>query len=71
MRSFLLKVDSPDAIRQDISQFARCHTTLYNLVNIPSEMLFYLPLYSTCAVSLSMLIPFFHIERMINTLQLN
>ena len=30
----------PDGVRQDISRFAWWHTTLYNMVNIPLEMLF-------------------------------
>ena len=30
LRSFRTKVDLPDGIRQDLSQFARWHTTLYN-----------------------------------------
>ena len=30
----------PDGVRQDISRFAWWHTTLYNMVNIPFEMLF-------------------------------
>ena len=32
-------------------RFARWHTRLYNIVNIPFEMLFYLPLNSTCTVT--------------------
>ena len=30
----------PDGVRQDISRFVWWHTTLYNMVNIPFEMLF-------------------------------
>ena len=39
LRSICPKVDSPDGVRQEISRFARWHTTLYNMVNIPVEML--------------------------------
>ena len=39
LRSFRRKVDSPDRVRQEMSRFARWHTTLYNMVNIPVEML--------------------------------
>ena len=38
--SFHQKVDSPDCVRRDISRFAQCHETLYNMVNIPFEILF-------------------------------
>ena len=38
--SFRPKVDSPDCVRRDISRFAQCHKTLYNMVNIPFEKLF-------------------------------
>ena len=33
-------VVSPNGVCQDISRFARWHTTLYNMLNIPFEMLF-------------------------------
>ena len=38
--SFRPKVDSPDGVRQDISRFARCHKTFYNMVNVPFKILF-------------------------------
>ena len=40
MRSFRPKVDSPNGVRQDIGRFARWHTTLYNAVKMPLEVLF-------------------------------
>ena len=41
LRSFCPKVDSPDGVRREISRFARWHSTLYNMVNIPSEVFSY------------------------------
>ena len=40
MRSFRPKVDSPNGVRQDIGRFAQWHTTLYNMVKMPLEVLF-------------------------------
>ena len=53
--SFHPKVDSPDCVRRDISRFAQCHKTLYNMVNIPFEILFQLPLVCTCSLGANQL----------------
>ena len=59
LRSFRRKVDSPDRVRQEMSRFARWPTTLYNIVNIPVEVLLKLPLDSACEVTVFLcLFPF-------------
>ena len=59
-----IAVVSPDGVRQDISQFARWDATLYNIVNIPFDMLFQLPLDSTSAVTdFPFFFPFFGLKK--------
>ena len=63
LRSFRRKVDSPDRVRQEMSRFARWPTTLYNIVNIPVEVLLKLPLDSACEVTVFLcLFPFFRLK---------
>ena len=52
-------VVSPEGVRQDLSRFARCHATLYNMANLLLLDVILVNLgFHMCSDCLSMLIPF-------------
>ena len=59
-----IAIVSPEGVRQDISRFAWCHTTLYNMVNLLLRGVVLVNLgFHMCSQCLSMLIPFTNTHR--------
>ena len=66
LRSFL-----PKAFAQDLSRFARSHTTLYNMVNLLLRDVMLVNLrFHMCSHCLSMLIPFLRLKENIGRIDL-